>query len=134
MSDLSWIDDGYDQECIEPDATVNNEFAGVAASTSKSVCAGNESDQEDSDATEVSNKTVQTEQAAHRQQSCSSRASLDSQRSISFFVEFDDCDINANDTVFSGNIFKCAANFLNLIMLMFIYISVDKNLNCPFWR
>ena len=107
MSDVSWIDDGYDQECIEPDATVNNEFvAGVTASTSKSVCAGNESDQEDSDATEVSNKTVQTEQAAHRQQSCSSRASLDSQRSISFFVEFDDCDINANDTVFSGNIFK----------------------------
>ena len=105
---------------------------GVAASTSKSVCAGNESDQEDSDATEVSNKTVQTEQAAQRQQSCSSRASLDSQRSISFFVEFDDCDINANDTVFSGNILKCAANFLNLIMLMFIYISVDKNLNCPF--
>ena len=81
-------------------------MGGVVASTSKSVCAGHESDQEDSDATEVSNKTVQTEQAAHRQQSCSSRASLDSQRSISFFVEFDDCDINANDTVFSGNIFK----------------------------
>ena len=106
MSDVSWIDDGYDQECIEPGATVINELGGVEASTNKSVCAGNESDQEDSDATEVSNKTVQTEQAAHRQQSCSSRASLDSQRSISFFVEFDDCDINANDTVFSGNIFK----------------------------
>ena len=73
MSDVSWIDDGYDQECIEPGATVNNEFVGVEASTSKSVCAGNESDQDDSDATEVSNKTVQTEQAAHRQQSCSSR-------------------------------------------------------------
>ena len=35
--------------------------------------------------------------ANRRQQSCWSRASMDSQRSISFFVEFDDCDIDGND-------------------------------------
>ena len=32
-----------------------------------------------------------------RQQSCWSRASMDSQRSISFFVDFDDCDIDGKD-------------------------------------
>ena len=68
-----------------------------------SVAIGNESDQEDSCPTQNSDKTVQTEQV-RRQQSCSSRASLDSQRSISFFVEFDDCDINGNDSVFSGTL------------------------------
>ena len=62
---------------------------------------GNDSDQEDQSPTQNSDKTVQTEQV-RRQQSCSSRASLDSQRSISFFVDFDDCGINGNDSVFSG--------------------------------
>ena len=66
-----------------------------------SVAIGNESDHEDSSPTQNSDKTVQTEQV-RRQQSCSSRASLDSQRSVSFFVDFDDCDMNGNDSVFTG--------------------------------
>ena len=43
-----------------------------------------------------SDDEVQPE-ANRRQQACWSRASMDSQRSISFFVDFDDCDIDGNE-------------------------------------
>ena len=90
-------------------------------STSKCVGVGNDSEAEDSEVTQNSNKTVQTEQV-RRQQSCSSRASLASQGSVSFFVEFDDCDMDKNDTVFSGNNGFLCAKFCERAALHFLYV------------
>ena len=102
-----FLDNIEDQESSEIDGPKNNVMQNTETNGTHSVAIGNESDPEDSCPTQNSDKTVQTEQV-RRQQSCSSRASLDSQRSISFFVDFDDCDINGNDSVFSGTYYNIA--------------------------
>ena len=101
-----FLDNIEDQESSEIDGPKNNVIQNTDINGTHSVAIGNESDPEDCSPTQNSDKTVQTEQV-RRQQSCSSRASLDSQRSISFFVDFDDCDINGNDSVFSGTYDNC---------------------------
>ena len=106
QSTFLFLDNVEDQEGSEIDGPKHDIIQNKDTNGTHSVAIGNESDPEDSSPTQNSDKTVQTEQV-RRQQSCSSRASLDSQRSISFFVDFDDCDINGNDSVFSGTYDDC---------------------------
>ena len=92
-----------DHDCIDVDGSIQDGIKNEELQENKSVAVGDDLDQEESEPIQGADKNVQTEQV-RRQQSCSSRASLDSQRSISFFIDFDDGDINGNDAVFSGNI------------------------------
>ena len=89
----------------------------------KTVAAGNDSDPDYSEIIQNDNKKVQTEDD-RRQQCCSSRASIRSQGSISFFVEFDDCDINGDDYAYSGNNYIVLILSVNITYLYIFYTFI----------